>query len=178
MSEIRAGMEIKFCRWNAVTEEHDDFPALCRVVLGGAQGDVHLTYFEGNADTDENGVHNIEFWPSSEGLVGNDHWRRNIESPNWADSQPLHSPRPEVGQLIWLFRFVDGEPADVMAVVRSVLGSPSDPAPTINCYYVNDAGQKTNVQQVQAYDAGTHPRTEDYWAARRFKPGDEESAGE
>lgn len=169
------GQEIKFYEWNG--SSHDEFRGIIQAVLGAADEhpDVNLSYQDGAVSRVANNVGNIESFGDEAGLAGNDYWRPNIIDPDPTNSLPWGSTRPAIGDFVWLIEYDTPTQEEIIrpAIVRAVLGAPTDQDPTCNLFYVDPTGSRINVEQVDAVDDVAFPTTADYWADRVLGPGDE-----
>ncbi len=167
MGRIEVGSEIRFFKWD--TDHHDAFRALVRDWTGNQDGhpDVDVSYYDGTP-TNQNAVPNEEDFPTQGDLDEEDYWKHAFHVDKVAgDSKPYVNPRPDVGDVVWYFRY-DGtieEHITHPAIVRNVSAGSTPP---IALFYITDAGSRQNANAITAFLDITFPTTDDYWARRRL----------
>ncbi len=167
---IEAGSEIRFHRWNEVSEDHDIFQALVREITGDKFGHpmVALSYFD-ESPTNQAAVRNEEYYGSSVGLEGEDYWRHVQRIRHVVKSKPYECLNPTVGNCVWYFRYnsSEGEHYAHKAVMRTK--GPA-PRPTVGLFWI-DGDARTNESGVAPWTSLTFPTTEDHWVRRTLFPG-------
>jgi len=165
MSIPIAGESIWFHKWE--TDHHVQYVAIVRTAENAEHGEVNLSWFDEEVETQQNNVKNIE---QLSDLDNNDYWRRRYSNQDltWLTGL-LETTRVEKGGMV-LFRTWDSEDhwrGGFYSVVVSTLGSSSEPHPSINLRYINSSGNSilvSNVKPLEGYSSEDDAEGNDLWS--------------